>query len=380
MKRLVITEEQASRLIDSIINEQSAGEFLGSTNAQRITHANLTKLYGLPNGAQNEFRYYTSTVGDIIKHSGTAPKGQLLSIFTPADTYTDDPTDKELYDYFEVEGKSIERSGNKAFQFNNPKAIVYASHNGLLAIARAMEIMKGRGGVVTINFGTATKGQEALDQKASSGTVYSTDRAFSLSSSINGVQDALVRLAAHPDYVAKTSYARFTPEQTKQFVINNLNRIVSGYYLFLPNDPEECKKIIANLTPKGFVSTTDWTEVTNVLPEIEKMESVADFTGNPRVKLDYNEGKRRQLNDISDKYFEAMCNKAQAIYSANLKIFIDNYLPNSKAVLYPRLKNITLKSVPLGEWQHIVMTGTRGPGSQTNSSLDVQNKQYGAGY
>ena len=127
MKKVILSEEQVKRVIDNILNEQSASEFAGGTDAQRIAHALLTKNFGLPDGANNESSYYGANIADVIKMSGTGDRSKFLSVFKPANKYSEDP--KFYYDSIFVNNEKLENSGTKAFRFVNGN--VYAAHNGL---------------------------------------------------------------------------------------------------------------------------------------------------------------------------------------------------------------------------------------------------------
>ena len=153
MKKIILTESQVKSVINNFINEQGAtvNEFVAETDASKITHAMLSSSFGLPNGAQNETKFYVAQISKVIEQSTKDPK-TLLSIFTPYTPVTNDPKDDGdmggYFDYIEVyqapgkAGVALETKGTKTFNFVSGLWVA-ASHNGLLAIKRLMDQMKG---------------------------------------------------------------------------------------------------------------------------------------------------------------------------------------------------------------------------------------------
>ena len=71
MKKIIVTENQARLIVDNIISEQKPQQIdvktvYAGTDANRISHAFLSKQYGLPNGAKHENYYYGANIKDVI--------------------------------------------------------------------------------------------------------------------------------------------------------------------------------------------------------------------------------------------------------------------------------------------------------------------------
>ena len=378
MKKVILSEEQVKRVIDNILNEQSASEFAGGTDAQRIAHALLTKNFGLPDGANNETSYYGANIADVIKMSGTGDRSKFLSVFKPANKYSEDP--KFYYDSIFVNNEKLENSGTKAFRFVSGN--VYATHNGLLALARAMDHMGGNGGVLTISFGRSTAGKEAQAERMGGGVKYDSNRAMNQTPTINTLEGNLVYLSTNPKFKDKGLFIgvnrQLSQDDTIAFIKRILNYLAMGAYGFM--DWSKKDEIIKTLTPKGFVTNFDF-DITPFAQKLISLQNMPDYLpdDNTGQYTEYNKNKMNQLNSIGASFEENMINQIKATYMNNFKIYVENYLPNSASQIIPLIKNVRFDYQGLGQAHYTEFHSYRGGSSQSSTTLSQQNTNYKTG-
>ena len=378
MKKVILSEEQVKRVIDNILNEQSASEFAGGTDAQRIAHALLTKNFGLPDGANNESSYYGANIADVIKMSGTGDRSKFLSVFKPANKYSEDP--KFYYDAIFVNNEKLENSGTKAFRFVNGN--VYAAHNGLLALARAMDHMGGNGGVLTISFGRSTAGKEAQAERMGGGVKFDSNRALNQTPTIGMLEENLVALAVSPQFRNIGTFVSTRKEYTNEQLISFLQMIISniamGVYGFM--DVSKKDEIIKNLTPKGFITQIDF-DVANVASKLIPLQKIEDklFDDNTGKNTEYNKNKMNQLNSIGSTFEENLINLLKTTYMKNFQIYVENYLPNSAAQITPLIKNVKFDYVGLGQEHNSIFHRYVAGSSTSTSTISQSNTNYKTG-
>ena len=366
MKTLILTEEQVKRVVDLLVNEQQASEFSGGTDAQRMSHALLSKNFGLPDGANNENSYYGANIVDVINMSGTGERTKYLSVFKPANKYSQDP--KFYYDSIFVNNEKLENTGTKSFRFVNGN--VYATHNGLLALARAMDHMGGRGGVLTISFGSKTTGKEAEMERTGGGVKYDSNRALNLNPAMNMLEELLVALSVSQEFRSMGNFVATkkdaTNEQLITIVKNVINSIGIGVYGFM--DATKREEVIKNLTPKGFITNVDF-DITPFAQKLISLQQMPDKevdydTGKTTI---YNEKKKNQLNTIGDSFEENLVNILKTTYMKNFQIYVENYLPNSSSQIIPLIKGVKFNYQGLGATHdrifHSYISGSTSSGS-----------------
>ncbi len=376
MKKIVLSEQQVKKVIDTILNEQQASEFKGGTDAQKITHALLTKNFGLPDGGNHENYYYGANVADVIKVSESGNKSQYLSVFKPFNKYNEDP--KGYMDSIYVNNESLRDSGSKSFRFVSGQ--VFGTHNGLLSLTRAMDQMSGRGGVLTISFGSSTKGKEAESERMSSGVKFDSNRALNQTPTINSLENMLVFLSVHPDLKNQGTFVGvkrdMSNDELVEFIKKILGYTIIGAYGFM--DWSKKDEIIKNLTPKGFITNLDF-DVTSYTQKLISLQNTPDKLANDGQYKGYNEAKRKQLDSIGSSFEENMINQVKSIYMKNFQIYVENYLPNSSSQIIPLIKNVNFKYNGLGETHHINFHSYVGGTSQSTTTLKQQNANYKTG-
>jgi hypothetical protein len=381
--KFILSENQVRNLVKKlVINEQSASEFAGSTDANSVSHTLLSKNFGLPEGNTHENFYYTANVADVIKMSGT-PNGrtQFLSIFKPATAYGNNP--KVYIDYIDINGEKLDDRGSKVFNFVN--GTITAAHNGLLALARAMDRMAGKSGKLTVTFGRAKGGKNSESERASQGVTFDSNRSFNLTPFMRMIQDAFVRIAINPQsvkYITADSFPNYPLDTIIKKIPTWIYQLITGQGGFM--DTQRKDEILANLQPKGYVTSIDF-DPNSIIEQLKPLSSQADMYAKGRSnpdgspKYEYNEYKRKALDKISSSYINDLNNKIRTAYITNFKIYIENYLPNSKEQLLPLLKNVKLDVVTLGDEHYQDFNTKFYAATSSNSSLSNSSGNYKSG-
>jgi hypothetical protein len=379
MKKVILSEEQVKRVIDKLLGEQQASEFKGGTDAQRIAHALLTKNFGLPDGANHENYYYGANITDVINVSGSGDRSKFLSVFKPANKYNEDP--KGYLDSIYVNNESLQNSGTKAFRFVNGN--VYATHNGLLALARAMDHMGGGGGVLTISFGSSTVGKEAQSERMGGSVKFDSNRALNQTPTIGMLEEILVALAVSPQFRNIGTFVSVRKELSNEQLISLLQvvipNIAMGVYGFM--DVSKKDEIIKTLTPKGFVTQIDFdvASFANKLIPLQKIEDKLPDEERGGQYVEYNRNKMNQLNSIGQSFEENLINLLKATYMKNFQIYVENYLPNSSTQIIPLIKNVRFNYRGLGEEHNSIFHRYVAGSSASTSSITQTNTNYKTG-
>lgn len=377
MKKVILSEEQVKRVIGKLIGEQQASEFVAGTDAQRMPHALLSKNFGLPDGANNETTYYGANILDIIKMSGSGDRTKFLSVFKPANKYSEDP--KFYYDSILVNGEKLENTGTKTFKFVNGN--VYATHNGLLALVRAMDQMKGSGGYVTISFGKSTSGKEAQSERMGGSVRFDSNRAMNQTPILRTIEELFVSLSVSPEFRKMGAFIVLKPDVTDEGIVtslqNILNNVVIGTYGFM--DISKKDEIIKTLTPKGLITSINF-NVSDIASKLKPLQQIEDKERDERGQYtEYNQGKRNQLDKIGSSFEANLIETLKATYMKNFQLYVENYLPNSSSQLIPQIKNVKFDYVGLGA-EHYNIYHRRIAGSvQSNTTMSQTNTSYKTG-
>lgn len=376
MRKLIISEEQVKRVIETILNEQQLSEFKGGTDAQKITHALLSKNFGLPDGSNHENYFYGANVVDVINAS-SGDRSKFLSVFKPANKYSEDP--KSYLDSIYVNNDSLQNSGLKTFKFINGN--VYATHNGLLALVRSMDYMQGNGGMLTISFGTSTDGKQSQSERIGGGIKYDSNRALNQTPIINSLENALVALSVAPNFRNLGTFVGIKKEMNNEELISFIQRILSniviGAYGFM--DYSKKDEIIQNLTPKGFVTNVD-VNVGVIAQKLISLQQIPDKEQdeNGQWKI-YNKQKQSQLNNIGESFEENLINVLKTTYIKNFQIYIQNYLPNSVPQISPLIKNVRFDYKGLGDAHYTNFYSYVAGNTQLSTNMSQKTTNYKTG-
>lgn len=376
MRTVILSESQVKYVIDNILSEQQANEFVGSTDINKMSHQLLSTKFGLPDGANNENFYYSANVADVIKMSSDiANRSKYLSIFKPSKEYG---KKGQYLDYFDLNGDSLSGSGSKTFKLS--QGTITASHNGLLALSRAMDRMGGKSGFLTINIGNAASGVDAKKERVSSAVNYNANKALNLTTMMNGVQDLFCALAVSDQYLKLTTsqYIGLSVEEIQRRLVNIINNMAMGLYGFMDHTRKD--EIVTKLKPLGLITTIDF-DVQKVISQLTPLRSVADLQSSEKGPLSiYNGNKKNKLSQIGATYQSDLATKIKEAYMANFKIYLDVYLPNAKFEIIPTIKNTRLDVYDLGNWHYRLFHSKRGESIKVEpSKLNNTSGEYDSG-
>jgi hypothetical protein len=377
MRRIVITENQARLIVDKLISEQiNVKTVYGGTDGQRISHAYLEKSFGLPGGSKHENYYYAANIEDVIKMSADPQNAsKFLSVFTLNEKYSNKPND--FYDFIQVNDQVLDKPGSMVFKFYNGE--VYAAHNGLLALSRAMMSMGGIGVNMKISFGSSTKGDEAENERIIGSVSFNSNQALNLVPAMNGLSGGFASLASSPELLkyATSHFIGKSKEEIKTIISKRINTIVQGIGGFMDNEQKD--QIFKILIPKGFIMDIKY-DLTDVFTKLESLSSIPDVESDGySSKLIYNEEKKEQLNNISSTFVRDLTAKIGEAYMQNFKLYVENLLPEDKDRILPLIPKVKIVSYEIGEWHDNMFHSKFGGTIQTGSQLQQQNKKVGSG-
>lgn len=375
MKKILVTEEQVEKIIEFIINEQTPNNVniktvIGNTDGQRVSHAYLEKTYGLPNGSKYENYHYSANIKDVIEISKNDENtNNFLSVFKPTNNYGNDI--KNSYDYIKVNNEVLNQPGSKLFNFFN--GTVVASHNGLLALVRAMVNMDGVGSNMKITFGSSKEGQEAYNERGVGSTVFNSTQALNVN--LLGLSGAFAALSMNPSVLknAKIQFNSMSTEEIKNMIPKIINKLIRGIGYFV--DLKYENDVIKILEPKGYIMTLNY-DLNDVINKLVALQKTMDFDDLKK----YNPNKQIALNNISKSFFNDLGNKIKEAYGYNFKLYIENIIPENKDKLLPLIKNIKMGITPIGDYHKSILhlaDGGRNVYDKTNTEKDIKNVEPG---
>jgi hypothetical protein len=371
--RILNLHETATKnlYIKSPVNEQkNVGIVVGKTDASKVSHAALSK-FGLPSGAEHENYYYYTDVSKIFDMAKSDDKSKYLSIFQPSNAY--DENKKAYMDYVQFgddDTNSLSDSGSKVFKVSGGN--VFATHNGLLALMRVIEGLHTNQIFYTvpikIQFGEHTgKEAEEKSERGFDAIKLNVEAIENHSSSVRGIQSHTSLLPVK-DYKNTTLYPTFNlPKENVISIVKNmlLNRII-GVGTFLPEDKKD--DVLKNLTPKGYITTIK-TDIDTAFSKLIQLASLEDFTY-PGGYRDENKGtvnpdKLNKVSEIGKSYQDALFKEYRESYINNLKLFVDNYVPNNTELINQLVSKIYVPIIPLGVEFERLFNAKFGGGYQT---------------
>jgi hypothetical protein len=375
----ILRESQMKYVIKNVLNEQeNYSQHMGSTSAVRVSHDLLSNNFGLPDGSEHEDYYYSAKSEDILNISKQGDSTQFLSVFSPDTKYTT-PEQKEKYkDYFRIGNEEIVNKGNNTYSFG-PGQVVYASHNGLLALARAMSNMNGTSGYLTINLGKETKSDKVGSEMVSSNIILNNQKSFDISPSFNLIQNIFVKFAVNPNFYGKMKIdvTRMTPEKLESinYAQVALNNIISGKSGFLNfGNPTLTEEIINKLEPLGFKTRINF-DTASIINELKKLSNIPDYDANNR----FNSDKQKKISEIGNSYQNNLVKLVKQIYIENFKIFVKTYLPKYEKLLSQKIETIVSNIINLGNVYYGVFNSIGAPASTTQSTINISSGNYRPG-
>lgn len=375
MKKIILTETQVGKLIDSVINEQPSNKInvktvFGGTDGKNISHAYLEKMYGLPGGSKYENYVYTANIKDVIELSKNKENdSKFLSVFKPTNDYSNEI--KNSYDYIKVNNDVLNQPGSKVFSFFN--GTVSASHNGLLALARAMVNMGGVGCYVKISFGNSKEGEESLKQRIVGSTKF--DSAKSLNQNLNAISDAFTVFSTNPDLIKKSNsnLKQFSIDKLKNILTNFINNTIIGTSEGFM-DPTHKSEALEVLIPKGFITSLDY-DLSKFIDQAISLQKTNDF-----VEGRYNKNKKNLLNQFSGTFLNDLLSKIKQAYINNFKLYVENFLPENKDRILPLIPKTIITAMPIGDYHYHVFHSKDGQQvGLVNPKIERLNKNVETG-
>lgn len=385
--RLIINENQAKKLIDIIITEQNVNIGRGGTDLRTVSHAYLSKNYGLPDGSNYENYYYIADIKNVIEQSGVGNLSNYLSVFRPHKKYPSELG--SLYDYVNINGEELTQEdikdiSSKTFRFT--EGTIIASHNGLLGIARAMESLKGRPGILTLQFGTHKTGKKAEKERLSQGVNYQSTKTLDKTSAISGLLSLLAMVAVKPEnrqYTASQGYtARFTDDNYFLNVIRNyINTIIIGANGFFDTNALTIETVVNTLTPKGYITQTEF----DIKPLFDSLKSLRNeddkiagaFDISFKERKEYNKNKYNKIIPISNQFVSQLIEDMKRKYIHNFKLFAEYYLPEAKnEVLYDIENKVIFPNLNIATQHQKEFTSKGAPTISTGGTLQTTSQTF----
>jgi hypothetical protein len=370
MKKVILSETQIKRVIDSIIKEQS-GEISVGTDGSKISNGSLSS-FGLPKSSTDNF-YYSTTTAEIVKQSG-GPENEFLSIFKPV-------SDAKTYiDYLKIGDKVLSGQGSQVVDFNTNQQVV-ASHNGLLVIVRAMRQFKGRPFVTTLSFGKSktTTDQGRIERETK---VTEIDWGNALRPTL-GIMDLFwLGLSVVDSKLTRPNYKGII-DKAKQGGVALFNKTYSTYMCGLNNggfaDQTKIDEILNILPKEGFILDFqyDLSKMYNAFDSLKNMDDY-DQDDNP------NQQKMNKVEEMWNTYSGPLFDYILPIYKKNLLVYVKHYLPNSYTQYEKQINSIVYNNkLSASSWygKLIQKTGdiSKSSGSISNASVTQQTTQNKSG-
>jgi hypothetical protein len=254
-----------------------------------------------------------------------------------------------------------------------------ASHNGLLAIARAMVNMKGMEGDLTINFGEITKNELAKPEMISRNIILDSARVFDLSTSLRSLQSILAKYATMPYFYERMTFDATGGLTSEQLDNNYFERkiygIVSGINSFARFDDDKTRNDVQNNLQKLGLKTNIDFDYNSLINEMKTLQTMPDFY---QMSKDMNKEKMSKMDEIYGKYKKQLEDAIKATYIENFKLFVKTYLPKYEQALFGRIDSVTLQVEPISKTYYNNFHSTAGAPIKQPSS-GVKSGQYKPG-
>jgi hypothetical protein len=276
-------------------------------------------------------------------------------------------------DYIEVypapgkEGVSLDTKGTQTFNFVSGLWVA-ASHNGLLAIKRLMDQMKGKGGIATVSF-QSKRNSESVSLNVAT--------AYNKTPSVNAIYFYLAQLSLkNPE---NTIYAEYS-KKGNNYIIELLNtayasNIINGFGGFM--DMSQKDRILPEMIKvQGFItkenSGIDFTPIANKMIALQVLEDKINNGTNPQKIAKIRESN----NELS-----ALIEKIRLTYINNFKLYVSTYLKNSAPQLLPKIdSNVVMVARDLGErLDYLLHSTVGGQVANPTPTLQQNKREYQSG-
>lgn len=361
----ILTEKQIHNIVGKIINEQTSNIVSGGTDARTVSHKYLHNNYGLPYDDKKYENYtYIAKIEDIIIKSKDKNISEYLSVFTPHE-------DKGKYlDYVRINDDELTQADinqrvNRVFLFET--GVVEASHNGLLGIARAMNVLNGVGGTINLQFGQNKTGTSAYNERYSNAVNYNSETALNRGPLLSTIYTYLALATIKPQNREFTSLGKSMVNWDNNTLIERtkilINNLIMGVGGFIDPNNMDLNDIINNLKDKNYITNLNY-DITPYINKLIKLQNIDDLQNNA-----YNTNKQELISKISDEFMNDFNSAMKAAYINNFKIFIINYLSDDQNRILATINQLKFPIENLG-FKHKILFQSK---SVTSSPSDKSN-------
>jgi len=333
-KRILEMHQTATKNL--YLTEQVAKEYIVGTDKTQQPNSALTSK-GLNAGKQENI-YYKSTTGQIVNQSLKGDKSNFLSVFQPS---LEDGVEKNYFDYLEV-GDSVMSGNTKGasepitIDFSKPND-VYATHNGLLLIWRAMVQMNEAQKPIFVKaiFGTSKTEEGMSGERETKSTEMNLKNAKN--PNWNGIFSDLVTLSNNPYDLSKTNEERFKTlaNYTKETAVDFMNRLVGSsvqgidqFGFVSPKHKNEAVKL------PGWVTNIDY-DFSNIVGQLKSIQEESDFDDEGK----FNEQKAEKVQGIIDTAINEISEKLKDGFLTNVDLYVKKFLPTQGQKIYSEVYN-----------------------------------------
>ncbi len=218
--KFLISESEKQEILKlyGVISEQQSIVYEASTDKtpmynfpKKNLNSSNQKNGGLPGDAKMENYLFQTTLGDIKKRA-VGEQSQFFAGFKPT-------TDQKKYvDYLSIGNVVLQGGGTKEFDLTDPKAVIVASHNGLLALFRIMDAMKRVPGGIKAKVEMGT-----VDTRTSGVGVVNPEKAYKIGTIMNYVNELTAISMVSGFYLIPSPYRK-----ANLFQNNTYKEVIAG--------------------------------------------------------------------------------------------------------------------------------------------------------
>jgi hypothetical protein len=323
---------------ESIVYEASTDKTPMYNFPKENVKSSNQKNGGLPGDPKMENYLFQTTLADIKKRA-MGVQSQFFAGFKPT-------TDQGKYvDYLSIGNVILQGGGTKEFDLTDPKAVVVASHNGLLALLRVMDAMKSTPGGIKAKVEMGT-----VDTRTSGVGVVSPEKAYQ----IGRLKDDTITLTAismvsgydlmNSPYKAANLY--------KNQVYSDV--ISKSFKLPVSGNPPKSEQIISSLinvmdNQIGKILTTEeMTKLSEFKTEFKLSEYIGVDNLSNLIKSSYNQ----KIGDVKSM-LDSVLNLIRPAYIKMYTDFTRKYYPDNSVQLI-EMMNSKLVDKPTNDLQQMV--------------------------
>ena len=377
--KFTLTESEKKEILKlyGIISEQQSIVYLAQTDKKRMRNFPMGKASnnqengGLPGDSKMENYLFQTTLDDIKKRA-VGEESQYLAGFKPT------ADQKEYVNYLSIGNVVLKGSGTKEFDLTDPKAVVVASHNGLLALFRLMVAMKKTPG------GNKAKVEmETVDTRTSGFEVVLPIKAYE----IGRIMDTVIEVTA----VSMVSgyYLMDSPYRGSNLFKNDLYIGATTVWSKLPKEgpnPPTSEQIDAALMKymEKQISKVLTKEEESKIDEFKKEFNLANYIGVDKLSNLIKSSFNKKVGEVQSSLDSVL----SLIRPAYIKMYTDftrKYYPDNSDELVKRMNSdlkdkasYTLKDqVALYSKTNLNLVPGQAQSAQNTATKTVQSREIG---